>query len=122
MTKRPFMAAVMLAEGRSVKHLQRVRTTAPRSCPDIAADRPEAGGFQPGYQRNLPEHSSKLSKLMNLPPRSATNQSGVFGSCQTSGTISMSNPLLRTPFRTVELRPVPPPAPSPHRLPVSLLL
>jgi hypothetical protein len=76
MTKRPFMAAVMLADGRSVKHFQGTRLSPPRSCPDIAADRPEAGGFQPGYQRNLPEHSSKP---MNLLPRLATNQSGVFG-------------------------------------------
>jgi hypothetical protein len=57
MMKRPFMASVMLADERSVKHFQRDRLTVPRSCPDIAADRPEAGRFQPGYQRNLQEHS-----------------------------------------------------------------
>jgi hypothetical protein len=114
------MAAVMLADGRAVKHFQGTRLEPcrswsnrsralsfclsmifrenryppritsgacfagsclrpPRSCPDIAADRPEADGFQPGYQRNLLEHSSKLSKPMNLPPRLATNQSGVSG-------------------------------------------
>jgi hypothetical protein len=62
MTKRPFMAAVMLADGRSVKHFQGTRIGPPRSCPDIAPDRPEADGFQPGYQGNLREHSFETNE------------------------------------------------------------
>jgi hypothetical protein len=62
MTKRPFMAALMLAAGGSVKYFQGLGLTLPRSCPDIAADRPEAGGFQPGYPRNLTEHSYETNE------------------------------------------------------------
>jgi hypothetical protein len=76
MTKRPFMAAVMLADGRSVKHFQGVR----QSRHDLAATSPrivpKRADFSPvtqGISRNI------LEKPMNHFPRLATNQSGVLG-------------------------------------------